>query len=144
MSTPEPSRIRVLASRLRHLKIGAYTTLVMAPVAAVIGAIVGGTGPAIGAAVGVAVVAVSFVISSVAVAWAELINPRLILSVGLITYAGKLVLLAVVMSAVQRLNWSGFTAMVFGIGAAALVWVHVQAIWVYRSRIFYVDVTEAR
>jgi hypothetical protein len=109
-----------------------------------IGAAVGGTVSAAGAAAGVGFVVFSYTVSSVVLAWTDLVNPRLILPVGMMTYVLKFAAFGVLLYVAVESNWDGMTPMAVGIAAGTMVWVTTQAVWVYRSRIPYVDLTESR
>ena len=138
-TTPTRPRRGEYGRRLRHLPT---------PLAALAGVLIVGAGIALplrgwvgvaGVAAGVALVAASYVASSLAVAWADRINPRLVLPVGLTAYATKIVLLGLVMIGINATNWAGIVPMGFAIVAAALTWSAAQAAWTWRARIPYVD-----
>jgi sugar phosphate permease len=92
-----------------------------------------------GFAAGVALVAVSYVLSSLAVAWADRVNPRLVLPVGLVTYAMKFLLLGLLMAVVNATGWLGLPPMGIAIVAAALTWSAAQACWTWRAKLPYVE-----
>jgi hypothetical protein len=130
--------------RLRHLPPGLIAAAVTAVACATLGfALVGWPG-LLGALAGCAAATSSFVISSVAVAWADSVNPKLVLIVGLTVYAGKMLALAASLYALRASDWAGLQAMAWALAATVVVWVAVQAVWVYRSRIPYVDLTPSR
>lgn len=93
----------------------------------------GGAG-ALGAAAGVALVAVSYLVSSVAVAWADSIRPQLVLPVGLSTYITKIVVLGGVMLAVVETGWDGTTAMGLAIIPGVMGWTGATVWWALRQR----------
>jgi hypothetical protein len=129
-----------LRSRLHHLPTPLLAEAALAVVAAVVGGVVrGGTG-ALGALAGVVLVAASYTGSSVVLAWADRVNPRLVLPVGLVTYAVKFLLLGLLMLAVAATGWGGLEPMGFAIVAAALTWSVAQAAWTWRARIPYVEI----
>lgn len=109
------------------------------PVAALLAALARGTAGAAGAVAGVALVVVSYLISGVSVAWADSVNPRLIMPVGLMTYAVKVVILGVVMSAIAATGWSGLGPMGATIIAAVFVWTGAHLVWAVRAPLPYVD-----
>jgi hypothetical protein len=45
---------------------------------------------------------------------------------------------------VSRSGWDGLKPLGVGVVVGAMAWVTTQAIWVYRSRIPYVDLTISR
>jgi hypothetical protein len=130
--------------RLRHLPVGLGASGVALVLCAVIGTVVGGPVAGVGAAAGVALAAFSFTLSSVVIAWADVVNPRLILPVGLMTYVVKFGLFGLLLYVVGRSGWDGIKPLGLGVAAGAMAWVTTQAIWVYRSRIHYVDLTTSR
>jgi len=97
-----------------------------------LGVLLRGTAGAVGAAAGVALVVLSYLVSGVSVAWADAVHPRMIMSVGLVTYAIKIVLLGVVMSAIAATGWPGLGPMGAAIVAAVVVWTVAHVIWAVR------------
>jgi hypothetical protein len=126
--------------RLRHLPIPLVVSAALAVVAAVVGGAVRGPAGGLGAAAGVLLVAASYTGSSVVLAWADQVNPRLVLPVGLVTYVVKFLLLGLFMLAVSATGWNGLPSMGFAIVAAALTWSVAQAVWTWRAKIPYVEV----
>ncbi len=86
----------------------------------------------LGFAVGVGVAATSFAFSSLVIVWVDLIDRRLILPVGLLTYVLKIVTIGVVVFALARHDWPGFVPLLWGIAVGTATWVSTQAIWAYR------------
>jgi hypothetical protein len=109
-------------------------------VAVAVGAVLAGTDGAGGAALGVGLVVASYLISSLVVAWADSVDPRLVLPVGLATYAVKVLFLGVAMSALSATGWAGLTSMAVALMAAVLVWTGAQVWWTWRARIPYVEI----
>ena len=81
-----------MRKRLRHLPSGLIATAVLLVVGVPVGALLRGGAGAAGAAAGVCLVAVSYVIGSVVIAWADSLDPRLVLPAGLMTYVLKFTL----------------------------------------------------
>jgi hypothetical protein len=106
----------------------------------VVGLLAGGAASALGAGFGVVLVAVSFSVSSLIIAWADSINPQLVLPVGLLTYALKFTLLGFAAVALAATGWAGLPAFGLGMAAATLAWVVAQAWWTWHAKILYVDV----
>jgi ATP synthase protein I len=121
--------------------IAAAATAVLCAVVAVATAGVPGL---LGALAGCAAATASFVVSSVSVAWADSVNPKLVLVVGMTVYAAKMLALGASLYALRSSDWAGLPAMGWALAATVVVWVAVQAVWVYRSRIPYVDLTPSR
>jgi hypothetical protein len=127
--------------RLRHLPPGLIAAAVTTVACAVLGLALAGVPGLAGALIGCAVATASFVVSAVAVAWADTVHPSLVLVVGLTVYAMKMGALAASLYALRASDWAGLHAMGWALAATVVVWVAVQAVWVYRSRIPYVDLT---
>jgi ATP synthase protein I len=110
---------------------------VLAVVAAVVGLVFAGGAGALGAAAGVTFVAVAYALSTLLLEWIERVNRPMMLPAALFTYLAKIVALAVLLGALRP--WAGLKPMVFGVAAAALVWIIAQARWLAKAKILYVD-----
>jgi ATP synthase protein I len=125
--------------RLRHLPAGLVASAVLLALGVPVGALVrGGTG-AVGVAAGVVLVATSYVLSSLAVAWADSVHPRMVMPVGLTVYALKVIAIGLVMAAIAGSGWAGLVPMGIAAMAAALGWVAAQAWWTWHAKLLYVD-----
>ena len=133
-----------MRKRLRHLPAGLAAAAFALVACVAVGAATAGVPGALGAAAGVGLAVLSFVLSSVVVAWADLVNPPLILPVGMVAYVLKFAAFGGLLYVASRYEWAGLRAMAAGLAATALLWVAAQAVWVYRSRIPYVDLTQTR
>jgi hypothetical protein len=100
--------------------------------AAAIGWLAGDGAAAAGATAGVALVAASYLVSSAVIAWADSVNPRLVLPVGLATYVTKIILLGLVMLAVVGTGWAGTAAMGISIIPAVAGWTGATLWWALR------------
>ncbi len=119
-----------MRERLGHLRVGLVASGGLLLVAVAIGYLArGGTGAA-GAAAGVAIVVASYSVSSVAVAWADSVDPQLVLKVGITVYVTKITIIGVVMSVVAGSGWAGLEPMGVAVVAAVVVWCGVQIWWV--------------
>ncbi|GAB3944652.1 hypothetical protein [Micromonospora vulcania] len=118
--------------RLRHLPLLLIASLALAALAAVVGGVTGGTTAALGAAAGVGVTVLSYTLTTVVLAWADQINPQLLLPLGLGLYALKFTLLGVVMVAVASTGWAGLVPLCLGIVAGVAVWTAVHIWWLTR------------
>src|SRR5687767_12818602 len=96
-----------LTRRIGFLPFMLTISAVLAVLAAVVGFLVSGLIGAVGALAGVAVVAASYTFSSYVIAWAESIQPKLVMSAGLLTYALKLFALFVVLGIAAQAGWAG-------------------------------------
>jgi hypothetical protein len=137
MSAPVAAGLR---KRLNHLPSGLTASAVLLVVGVVLGAVLGGGPAAAGAALGVALVAASFTGSSVVLAWADSVDPRLVLPVGMVTYALKFTLLGVAVYALGGTGWAGLTGFGVAVIGATVGWVTAQAWWTWHAKIPYVDV----
>jgi hypothetical protein len=119
-------------SRLGHVPVALAVSGLVLVLAAVVGGLAQGGAGALGAAAGVALVAVSYLVSSAAIAWADSVNPRLVLPVGLATYVAKFVLLGVAMLAVVGTGWEGTAAMGISIIPGVVGWTAANVWWALR------------
>lgn len=129
----------MLLEKAGFLRLCWLVSLICLAVVVIAGTIWQGLDGAAGAAAGVAVTVSSFSLSVWAVAWAESHDRRLVLPVGLLTYALKFIMLAMVFIIVQRTGWDGIQPLAMGVIVSALAWVTAQAIWTYRAKIPYID-----
>ncbi|MBV1848856.1 hypothetical protein [Catellatospora tritici] len=130
----------MLAKRLKFLPYMLGVTAVVAAVATPVAWLTAGGTAALGVLAGVALVGVSYLFTSFILAWADSVNPKLLLSLGLATYAIKFTVLFLVMARIAQTGWAGLKPMALGIGVAAIAWTVGHAWYVWNSRISYVDV----
>jgi ATP synthase protein I len=128
-----------IRARLPYLRVTVPASVALLLVAAPVAAATQGASGAAGAVAGVALVVVSYLVSAVSVAWADAVHPRLIMPVGLVTYAVKIVVLGLVMASIAATGWGGLAAMGATIIAAVVVWTGAHLIWAVRSPLPYVE-----
>jgi len=130
--------------RLAHLPavLGASGALLV--LGAVAGWLAAGPAQAAGVAGGVAVVAGSYTVSTLAIAWADTVNPQLVLPVGMVAYVVKFSLLGVAMMAVLDTGWAGKGALAVGIVTGVVGWTGAQIWWVTRSGIRHAGAGDRR
>jgi hypothetical protein len=133
---------RPLRKRLRHLPSGLAASAVLLVAGVGVGAVLWGGAGAVGLAAGVTLVAASYTVSSLIIAWADSIDPRLTLPAGLMTYALKFTLFGLLLAVLARTGWAGLLPMGVGIMAGALGWTIAQAVWTWHARIPYVEIDE--
>ena len=133
-----------MRKRLIHLPPTLLASTVVLVLAAVAGFLGGGLTSLTGAVAGVGLVIFSYTVSSLIVAYTDLHVRQMLLPVALGTYAIKFTAFGLLLYVVNESKWDGAIPMAGGIIAGTVVWVTTQAVWVYRSRIPYVDLTEAR
>jgi len=119
-------------------RAGALTAVAAAIMVAVSAALVGTKG-LIGALVGVAVVTVFFGISVVVVGRAARVSPQAMMVAAMVTYLVKIVLLAVVVSALS--GTTAFSTRTLGFVAIGciLVWSATQVITTIKLKMLYVE-----
>lgn len=122
-----------MRERLRQLPAGLSASAVLLVVAVAVGWIVRGPVAAVGAALGVLLVVVSYVVSGLVVAWADLFARHLMMPVVLLTYALKATLLGMVLYQVDKAEWPGLFALGVAAVAAVVVWVGAQLAWAIRT-----------
>lgn len=121
-----------MTTRLGQLPVALGVSGVVLVVSVVAGWAAGAGVGALGAAAGVALVVASYLVSSVALAWADSISPRLVLPVGLATYVIKFMLLGVVMLAILSTGWAGTASMGVAIIAGIIGWMGANLWWALR------------
>lgn len=130
----------LISGRLKHLPTMLIASAALLALAAVVGAIAQGSVGAVGAVAGVGIVVASFTLSTLVIAWADSIDPKLVLPVGLLTYIVKMLVLGIALFGVVSGDWAGRTALGIGVMAGVLLWTSLQAWWTWHSKILYVDV----
>jgi hypothetical protein len=121
-----------VSTRLAHLRGALLASAALALAGAGLAGAVRGPAAAWGVLAGVALVVASYTASSALLAWAESINPRLLLSVGLGAYVVKFTLIGVMMAGLAGTGWSGLPAMGVAIILAVVVWSAAQIWWAAR------------
>jgi ATP synthase protein I len=124
----------------RLLRPGLLVSAALLVVAALVGGLLRGGSGAAGAAAGVALVAASYAASTLVMAWADGVDRRMLLPVGLITYALKFTVIGAVMAAIAASGWAGLKPMGVALIAAVLAWIVTQGWWTWTAKIPYVDV----
>ncbi|MEU7999770.1 hypothetical protein AB0B66_01150 [Catellatospora sp. NPDC049111] len=132
----------MLGKRLKFLPFMLGVTAVVAVVAPLVAYLAVGAAAAVGVLAGVALVAVSYLLSSFVIAWADSINPKMVLSVGLLMYAVKFTVLFLVLAVIAKSGWSGLKPMAIGIGIAAIAWTIGHGWWLWHAKIPYIDEPE--
>jgi ATP synthase protein I len=127
-------------SRIAHLRIGLLSSVIFAVPAAAVGLAVAGVGGLLGALGATAVVALFFVISTLAVAWADARDPAQTLPVALATYFVKVAVIGAVGFPIAQGSASWHAVTGWTLLAATLWWTGVQAWWFWRTPRPYVVV----
>jgi hypothetical protein len=118
-----------VAPRVRHLPIELAVAGALLVASVVIGLVAGGPIAAIGAGAGVLLVTLSYTASTLAIAWADSINPRMVLAVGMAMYITKFSLLGALLIFISSTDWAGQIPMALGIVAGIVTWIGIQIWW---------------
>ncbi len=127
-----------MRERVRHLLVALGVCAALIVVGAAVGWAVSGAAGALGVAAGVALVAGSYTASTLAIAWADTVNPRLVLPVGMGMYVTKFSLLGALLIFVGATEWPGKIPMAMGIVAGVVAWTATQIWWTVRNAHPYV------
>ncbi|MDR7281069.1 hypothetical protein [Catenuloplanes atrovinosus] len=111
-----------------HIVWPLAATAVLTVVLAVAGLAVDGRAGLLGALLGVALMAGGYLLSNLAVAWADSVMPKLVLTVGLATYIFKITLLGTVLLVVVDRDWAGVRMTAVGMVCALVIWISAQ-VW---------------
>jgi hypothetical protein len=96
------------------------------------GLLIGGMPAALGVAGGILIVTIGVSLTTLAIAWADVIRPELVLPVGMSVYFVKYAALVFLMFAVVGSKWSGARPMLWGLAVGAVLLTGVQAWWLAR------------
>src|SRR5262249_102344 len=118
-----------IASRVPHLRVSLTVSFAVLVAAALVGGLVAGATGALGAAVGVCLVVASYVPSTLAIAWADAINPQMVFGVGMGMYVTKFSLFGLLLIALGSSDWAGTLPMAWGIVAGVIAWTATQIWW---------------
>ncbi|MBT8226437.1 MAG: hypothetical protein HKP61_07630 [Dactylosporangium sp.] len=119
--------------RLAHLRWGLAASGILLLTGAPVGFLAAGWAGVAGFAAGVGLVVASYSVSSLVIAWADSIEPALIMPFGLTTYAMKFTGLIVLLAALDDTAWRGRTALGLGLIVAAVCWSAAQVSWIVRN-----------
>jgi hypothetical protein len=118
--------------RIEHLPMVTAAGVALVLCALSVGFLAGGRTAALGAGAGVLIVTISFSMSTLAVAWADVLRPALVLPVGLLAYVIKYMVIAFIMIAVGASGWAGGIPMAWGIVGGVVLLTAAQVWWVSR------------
>lgn len=116
--------------RLAHLPVVLGTSLSLLVLAAAVGGLVAGRTGAAGAAIGVALVTVSYLASTLVIAWADSVHSSLVLPFGVGTYIAKFSVIGVVMAGVSDSGWAGLAPFGWGVVVGVIAWTGANIWWV--------------
>lgn len=116
--------------RTRHLPALVVASVAVAGLAALTGALTAGVPGALGAPAGVILVTLSYLGSTFVIARADVVNPRLVLPVGLGAYGVKLAVVGAVFFAVAATGWDGLVPFSLGVVAGVVGWTGAHIWWI--------------
>jgi hypothetical protein len=125
---------------LRHLPASLIAAAVVLVIGVPLGAVLGGSTAAAGVAAGVALVACSYLVSSLVVAWVDLVYREMLLLVVMLTYVLKFTVFGIVMWSVSNAGWAGLFPMGVTVIVATVAWTGAQMWWTLTAKIPYVEV----
>jgi hypothetical protein len=96
------------------------------------GFLIGGPATGLGVALGILVVVIGFSFSTLAIAWADVLRPQLVMPVGLAVYVIKYALIVGVLAAARSTRWDGTLPMAYGVAAGAVAMTAAQIWWITR------------
>jgi hypothetical protein len=118
--------------RIEHLPFVSAVGAALVLCALSVGFLLDGAPGAVGAAGGVLVVTVGVTLTTLAIAWADVIRPELVMPVGVGVYVVKYAAIVFLLSAVAGSDWSGARPMFWGVAVGAVLLTAVQAWWLTR------------
>ncbi|GGK99237.1 hypothetical protein [Mangrovihabitans endophyticus] len=118
--------------RIEHLGMISAVGVALSLCVASAGFLTGGPSAGLGAGAGVLLVAAGFTLSTLTIAWADVIRPALVMPVGLAVYVVKYALIALVLVSAGAAGWSGARPMAWGIAGGAVAMTGVQIWWLSR------------
>jgi hypothetical protein len=118
--------------RIEHLPFVLAVGVALVLCAASAGFLLDGVAGALGAAGGALVVTVGVSLTTLAIAWADVIRPALVMPVGLAAYVIKYSSIVFLMIGIGSTGWPGGRAMAWSIAGSAVVLTGVQAWWLTR------------
>nr|WP_192771785.1 hypothetical protein [Plantactinospora soyae] len=116
--------------RLAHLPAVLGASLGLLVLATVLGGLVGGGAGAAGAAAGVGLVTVSYLSSTLVIAWADSVHSSLVLPFGVAMYVAKFTVIGVVMAGVDDSGWAGLATFGWAVVAGVIAWTGANIWWV--------------
>jgi hypothetical protein len=137
-SDPPGTQPGGVGPRVRHLRVALSGAVVLAAFGAVVTGLTSGAPGALGFAAGVLLVAASYTASTLAIAWADSINPRLVFPVGMAMYVTKFSLLGAMLILVGATDWAGKIPMAIGIVVGVVSWTATQIWWTVKTAHPYV------
>jgi len=126
---PETVDDRGVRGRVRHLRIELAVAGGLLVLVGLAGLLLGGPAAAVGAVAGVGLVTASYTASTLAIAWADSVAPRMVFAVGMAMYVTKFSLFGALLIFVGGSDWAGRIPMAIGIVAGVVGWTGAQIWW---------------
>jgi hypothetical protein len=118
--------------RIEHLPFVLAVGFALVLCAASVGFFAGGPVAAAGAAAGMLIVTIGISMTTLAIAWADVIRPELVMPVGLAVYVIKFALIAALLLVVADRGWAGGLPMAWSMAVGVVVLTGVQVMWLMR------------
>jgi hypothetical protein len=118
--------------RIEHLPLVTAVGVALALCAFSVGFLISGLPGALGAAGGILVVTVGVTLTTLTIAWADVIRPELVLPAGLGVYLVKYAAIVFLLFAVAGSGWGGARPMFWGVAVGAVLLTGMQAWWLAR------------
>ncbi|MEV6489630.1 hypothetical protein AB0M20_13540 [Actinoplanes sp. NPDC051633] len=118
--------------RIEHLPFVLAVGFALVLCAASAGFFAGGPVAAAGAAAGMLIVTIGISMTTLAIAWADVIRPELVMPVGLAVYVIKFALIAALLLVVADRGWAGGLPMAWSMAVGVVVLTGVQVMWLMR------------
>jgi hypothetical protein len=118
--------------RIEHLPFVTAVGLALVFCGFSAGFLVGGLPAALGVAFGVLVVTIGVTLTTLAIAWADVIRPELVMPVGMAVYVVKYAAIVFLLFAVAGSDWSGARSTFWGVAVGAVLLTGLQAWWLTR------------
>jgi hypothetical protein len=116
--------------RLQHLPVLLIASAVLIAGSALVGVLVAGPVGAAGAAAGVALVSFSYTLSTLVIAKADEINPKLILPWGMGVYIAKFSAIGFAMTVIVGTGWAGLVPFGWGVIVGVVGWTGTHIWWI--------------
>lgn len=129
--------------RVRVVRTGLLAVAVVGPVCLLVSGFAAGAAGVLWSAVGVLVATLFFVVSALAVAWADRVDHALVMPVGLVTYYLKILALGGLLVTLRGRPGVRTTALAVTVLVVTVVWVLAQVRAVWTARLLYVDPEQA-
>jgi hypothetical protein len=115
--------------RVQHLRYQLPINVAVLVVGGLIGLLAAGPVGLVGVVAGVGLAIVSYVASTLAIAWADSVNSRMVLPVGMAMYITKFSIFGGLLIAINDAGWAGAIPMAMGIVAGVITWTAIQIWW---------------